>query len=158
MTYQFLHQYDKAIADFKKAAEVANSPVDWNNLAWLLATCPDTKSRDAGKAVGLANKAVEMAPQGGTFWNTLGVANYQAGNLKEATVALEKSMQLRKGGDSFDWFFLAMAQWQLGEKEKARSWFDQAVQWMDNHQPNDEELRRFRAEAAGLLGIKDGKE
>jgi hypothetical protein len=37
--------------------------------------------------------------------------------LKEAIQELEKSMELRNGGDSFDWFFLAMANWQLGERE-----------------------------------------
>lgn len=33
-----------------------------------------------------------------------------------------KSTQLRKGGDSSDFFFLAMALWQLNEKDKARAW------------------------------------
>jgi hypothetical protein len=32
----------------------------------------------------------------------------------------KKSMELRKGDNSFDWFFLAMAHWQLGEKEQVR--------------------------------------
>jgi hypothetical protein len=76
------------------------------------------------------------------------------GNWKEAVAALEKLMKLRNGGDSFDWFFLAMARWQLGEKEKARTWFDKAVQWMDKNQPRNEELGRFRKEAAQLLGMK----
>ena len=70
-----------------------------------------------------------------------------AGDWKAAIAALEKSMELRKGGDSNDWFFLAMAHWQLGEKDKAREWYDRAVQWMDKNQPKNEELRRFRAEA-----------
>ena len=63
-------------------------------------------------------------------------------------------MQLIKGGNSMDWFFLAMAYQQLGEKEKARQWYDRAVQWMDKNQPKNEELRRFRREAAELLGVK----
>jgi Tfp pilus assembly protein PilF len=66
-------------------------------------------------------------------------------------------MELRRGGDSHDWFYLAMAHWQLGEKDKAREWYDRAVQWMDNNQPTNEELRRFRVEAAELLGVKDKK-
>jgi hypothetical protein len=49
-----------------------------------------------------------------------------------------------------------MAHWQLGDKEKARTRFDQAVQWMEKNQPNNEELRRFRAEAAELLNIEKG--
>lgn len=47
-----------------------------------------------------------------------------------------------------------MAHWQLGEKDKAREWYDKAVQWMDKNKPQDEELKRFRSEAEELLGIK----
>jgi uncharacterized protein HemY len=85
----------------------------------------------------------------------VGVAHYRTGDWKAATLALEKSMQLRKGGDSFDWFFLAMAHWQLGAKDKARAWYDRAVQWMDKNQPKSKELRRFRAEASQLLELKE---
>jgi tetratricopeptide (TPR) repeat protein len=159
MTFQFLHQDDKAIADLDRAAELADSAMAWNNLAWLLATCPDAKFRDVANAVGIAKKAVAMAPKDGAIWNTLGVAQYRAGTCKEAIAALEKSRELRNGGDSFDWFFLAMAHWQLGDKEQGRKWFDEAVQWMEKNQPKNEELARFRAEAGELLGInhKDTK-
>ena len=40
---------------------------------------------------------------------------------------LEKAMSLRKGGDSFDWFVLAMAHCRLGDRDKARRWFERAV-------------------------------
>ena len=66
-------------------------------------------------------------------------------------------MELRNGGDSFDWFFLAMAHWRLGEKDKAREWYDRAVRWMDKNPSKNEELRRFRAEAAELLGLTEKK-
>jgi hypothetical protein len=79
------------------------------------------------------------------------------GNWKEAVAALEKSMELRQGGNSYDWFFLAMAHWQLGEKEKARDWYAKAGKWMDQNQPKNEELRRFRVEAAELLKIEPKK-
>jgi hypothetical protein len=62
-----------------------------------------------------------------------------------------------RNGDSWNWFFLAMAHWRLGEKEKARASFDKAVQWMEMHQPQNEELRRFRNEAAELVGVKEEK-
>jgi len=48
-----------------------------------------------------------------------------------------------------------MARWQLGEKEKARTWYDRAGQWMEKNQAQNEELQRFRAEAAELLGIHE---
>ena len=85
------------------------------------------------------------------WWNTLARAHYRAGDWKLTALALEKSMQLRKGGDAFDWFFLAMAQWQLDYKEEAAKWYAQAVQWMDKNAPQNQELRRFRTEAAELL-------
>jgi tetratricopeptide (TPR) repeat protein len=83
------------------------------------------------------------------------VAHYRAANWKEALVALEKSLELRQGGNSSDWFFLAMAHWQRGDREQARRWYAPAVLWMEQHRPKDEELRRFRAEAAGLLGLPE---
>ena len=89
-------------------------------------------------------KATELAPKEGTHWNMLGVAQYRAGDWKAAVTTLNKSMELRNGGDSTDCFFLAMAHWQLGEKEEARKWYDQAVEWMEKNNPDDEELRRFR--------------
>jgi uncharacterized protein HemY len=105
--------------------------------------------------VQLAQKVVDQAPTAWAAWNTLGVARYRAGEWKRAIEALEKSRQLRQGGDSYDYFFLAMAHWQLGEKEQARQDFDKAVRWMDQHRPRDEDLRYFRTEAAELLGVKE---
>jgi tetratricopeptide (TPR) repeat protein len=125
-----------------------------NGLAWLLATSGDFKSPDPAEAVRYAEKAVAAAPGNGEFFNTLGVVHYRAGNWKGAITALEKSMQLRKGGDANDWFFLAMGHRQLKEKKQARQWYDRAVQWMEKNQPGNTELRRFRREAEELLGVK----
>jgi hypothetical protein len=66
---------------------------------------------------------------------------------------LEKSMQLRNGGDGEDWFFLAMAHWQLGNEDEALRWYERGVGWMEKNAPDHPELIRFRAEAAGLLGV-----
>jgi hypothetical protein len=43
----------------------------------------------------------------------------------------------------------------LGNKEEARKWYDQAVQWMEKNAPRNEGFRRFRAEAAQALGLKE---
>ena len=83
--------------------------------------------------------------------NTLGVAQFRAGNWRASIAALEKSMSLRKGGDSHDWFWLAMSLWQLDRKEEASQWYDRAVTWMNEHAPQHEELTRFRKEAAELV-------
>jgi tetratricopeptide (TPR) repeat protein len=128
-----------------------------NMAAWGLATNTDPASRDPKLAVKLAKEAVELAPRDGLIWNTLGVAQYRAGKWKDAIASLEKSMEIRKGGNSDDWLFLAMAHWQLGTKDAARKWYHKAAAWMDKNQPKSEELRRFRAEATGLLRMETKK-
>jgi WD40 repeat protein/tetratricopeptide (TPR) repeat protein len=147
---------DEVIAAARDAVRKnANSAGVHDHLAWLLATCPDPKFRHPGEAVRLAKRAVQLDPKAGANWNTLGVAHYRAGEWRAAFAALTKSMELGKGGEALDWFFLAMVHWHLGAKEQARTWYGKAVHWMDRYDPRDDELRRFRAEAAALLGIKD---
>jgi serine/threonine protein kinase/Tfp pilus assembly protein PilF len=132
-----------------------------DELARLLAASGDLLLRDAVRAVELATKATKHAPADNELcWNTLGLARYRVGDWKGTIQALHKSMEiprgqsLRKGGDSRDWFFLAMAHWQLGEKDQARTWYEQAIRWMDKNHPDEEEFVRFHAEAAALLGIQ----
>jgi serine/threonine protein kinase/tetratricopeptide (TPR) repeat protein len=148
----------QAIAAYEKAIELNPKFAQaHNNLALILVTWSDAKLRDPGLAVILAKKADELDPQNWRYISTLGMAHYRTGDWKAAIAALEKSMALRKGGDSIDGFFLAMAHWQLGAKDKAREWYDWAVKWMDKNQPTNEQLRRFRAEAAELLGLNEKK-
>ena len=60
--------------------------------------------------------------------------------------------------DNVQWtYHAAMAHWRLGNKDEARQWYDQAVEWMERNQPQAEALRRFRAEAEKLLGVRDTK-
>jgi len=154
--YQRLGQWDKAIADASKAVELAEGdPRLLNNLAWILVTCPESH-RDVSRALRLVEQAVQLTPEKGVYWNTLGVVRYRAGNWKEAIEALAKSMELRRGGDSFDFFFLAMAHWRLHQHDQATQWYAKAIEWME-HQPRNDELHRFRAEAAELLGVKELK-
>jgi tetratricopeptide (TPR) repeat protein len=118
-------------------------------LAGLLATCGDTSLQDPKRTVELAKEAVELAPRSAWSWKVLGWSRYRTGAWKDSIAALEKSIELRKdGGNSFLWFFLAMAQWQVGNKEQACAWYDRAVEWADKHRPADALLRCFRAEAA----------
>jgi serine/threonine protein kinase/Flp pilus assembly protein TadD len=148
------HEAEKA---YRKLLELApQHAAGHNNLAWLLATYPDVKIRDPKRAVELARRAAELTPKEGNHWNTLGVAYYRAGDWKAAVEALRKSDELLKSNElSFNAFFLAMAHWQLGEKDEARKWYDRAVVWMAKNQPKNEELIRFRVEAEALLGLKE---
>jgi serine/threonine protein kinase/tetratricopeptide (TPR) repeat protein len=129
-----------------------------NSLAWGLANSPDLKIRDPARAVKLAKEAVRLAPKEAAFWNTLGVAHLRAGAWEDACTTVEQSMEIGKGGDANDWLPLAIAHWQLAHREEARKWYDRAVQWMEKHPTKDEDLRRFRAEAEQLLGMRKNKE
>jgi tetratricopeptide (TPR) repeat protein len=144
-----------ALAAYQKTLAIDPEHIETlNNLAWLLVTCRDPKLRDPAKAVKLAQKTVDKNSKEGNHWNTLGVAHYRAGEWKAATQALEKSKELLGEKElSFNAIFLAMAHWRLGNKDEARKWYEQAVQWMEKNKPQDEELVRFRAEAEELLGI-----
>ena len=62
-------------------------------------------------------------------------------------------MDLRHGGGCEDWFFLAKAEWHLDNKDAARKWFEKADEWIEQHNAQSDELTRFRADAAELLGI-----
>jgi tetratricopeptide (TPR) repeat protein len=155
------------------------NPKDWDApvaLARALATFPDPSLRDPGEAVRLAERAVDLylksnhdlaealknagrldevlewSPTGDS-WTVLGMARYRAGEWQAAATALETAARFRRGRDSSTYFFLAMSHWRLGQMDKAQEWYDKAVEWMDRNKPHDEELKRFRAEAAALLGV-----
>jgi tetratricopeptide (TPR) repeat protein len=116
--------------------------------AWFLATRPDAEHRDPRRAVELS---------GGSTYSPvhLGVAQYRAGDWKAAAARLGEYAQRKDGRNNGAGFFLAMAHWQLGEKDKARLRYQEACAWTDKCRPNDLELRRFRAEAAQLLGANE---
>src|SRR5262249_51789131 len=103
-----------------------------NRLAWLLATAAEPALRDPKKALACARKAVELEPMNGEYRNTLGAAHYRNGEWREAVSELDQAMKLRPDGfQGTGYFFLAMAHWQLGEKDQARAWYDKGVQWME---------------------------
>jgi tetratricopeptide (TPR) repeat protein len=127
-----------------------------NGTAWRLVTDPVLGNRDGELAVGLAKRAVERAPDQGYIVNTLGTAYYRAGEWQSAIETLKRADELHQGQFfSSDAFFIAMAHWQLGEKDAALKWHNTAVRWMDKFAADNEEQRRFRAECAALLGVPE---
>jgi tetratricopeptide (TPR) repeat protein len=130
-------------------------------LAWFLANCADVAMREPAQAVRSATEAVAIADKQGSVttrrhfqqlsYRALGAAQYRAGDWKAAAAALQKSMDLRAGGDGFDWFFLAMANARLGKVSEARALYDRAVRWMAKTRPCDPELVALRTEAGQTL-------
>jgi tetratricopeptide (TPR) repeat protein len=48
-----------------------------------------------------------------------------------------------------------MIDWQLGEKDRARRWYDQALVWMAKRDPQNQGLRHIRKEATAVLGLPE---
>jgi serine/threonine protein kinase/tetratricopeptide (TPR) repeat protein len=153
LLWQLDRQHDATQSLARALAVDADDPAVNNELAWFLATTPESRLRDGAKAVHLARKAVG-APAGAksaNYWNTLGAAHYRNGDDRAALTAMATAIDLRAGGIAIDWFFMAMAHARLGEHDEARATFKRAVDWMTRHAPLDGELRRFRAEAQAAI-------
>jgi tetratricopeptide (TPR) repeat protein len=144
---------EEAVAEYRAALRIQPAdPCARSNLAWLFATSMDPKWRRPAEALELAVKAVALPPEHADHWGTLGVARYQNGQWRESITTLTKAIELGLAGEdkATAWLFLAMARWQLDEKDRAREWHDKATTWMKDNKPNDE-LTRFRAEADALM-------
>jgi tetratricopeptide (TPR) repeat protein len=131
------------------------NPKHKNNFAWALVSQLAVEPHDLNQSIALAHEAVELQPDSGIFWNTLGVAYCRARDWKNAALALGRSIQLRNGGDPYDWFFLAMVHEGEGQHETACQWFERAVRWRSAHaqeMPNPE-LDRFQNEARQALKL-----
>src|SRR5262249_44778800 len=126
------HRYKDALASLRHCVECLPGNAEaCNALAWFLATCPDKSYLNPASAVSLAKAASAAAPADANIWNTLGVTYYRHAEYRESIQALEQAIKIRKGGVPFDWLFLAMAHWQIGEKAQANELYDRAVDWMN---------------------------
>jgi eukaryotic-like serine/threonine-protein kinase len=152
---QSLEILGRLVKNFGSSPQYRSSFVEHSrDRAWFLATGPDPKYRNARAAVALMKRAVELEPESADNWRVLGVAYYRAAEWNACRTALRKGVDLRKGAEGTDRLFLAMADWQLGARDEARNEYREALRWGDQHKEEDDESRRFRAEAADLLGVK----
>ena len=121
-----------------------------NDLAWSMTRFPGPAPFRVERALSSARKAIELDGKNWMYWNTLGVAAYRAEDWKTAEKSLRKSINLNSGGGAIDFFFLAMTRWRQGDHKEARDLFNQGANYF-KHNPTENELRRFFAEADKLL-------
>jgi tetratricopeptide (TPR) repeat protein len=86
----------EAIAHFQRALE---SRPDFaaarNNLAWILATCPEASVRNGARAVELAQEANRLSGgNNAVFMGTLGAAYAEAGRFTEAVGVAQRALRL----------------------------------------------------------------
>jgi tetratricopeptide (TPR) repeat protein len=155
----------KAAECFRQVVElkeklVARRPGDaeyTSALAWHFAVCPDPHFRNPARAVELGDQAVARFPQNGWYRAVLGVAQYRNGQWQAAIASLEKANQLRRDVYEGFWLYLAMAHWQLGEREAARACYDRAVGLIKSREYPAHVANRTHAEARELMGIEEAK-
>jgi tetratricopeptide (TPR) repeat protein len=84
--YRHKRDYSKAIADYTYAIQLnPDFREAYNNLAWLLAVCPDANVRNAAKAVEYATKACELTGwKDSSSLDTLAAAYAEAGDFDNA--------------------------------------------------------------------------
>jgi tetratricopeptide (TPR) repeat protein len=157
-------KFGEAVTEYREAIRLQPDDVGFHNaLAWLLVICADPQFRDPQQAVASAKKAVQLAPQDGNLWNTLGVALYRAGQFAEAITALERSFRAQTAqNDACDLFFLAMCHHRLGDVAKARECRERAANWFQKHKSQltadgIRELSEFQAEADAVVGKPPGQ-
>jgi tetratricopeptide (TPR) repeat protein len=95
---------DEAITQYQKALQIKpDSPDVLNNLAWLLATCPDAHIRDGVQAVQYAERACELTHYGvSPLVGTLAAAYAEAGRYDDAMAATQKACALATASGEAD--------------------------------------------------------
>jgi len=89
-------EYLKAIADYDEAIRLdPKFALALNNRAWLLATCPDSKLRDAQKAVETATRACELSEWKAAYSiSTLAASLAEGGDFRKAVEFQERANTL----------------------------------------------------------------
>jgi serine/threonine-protein kinase len=152
----YLREYEESLAEFRRAVEL--NPADgrsWHAIAWILSVCMDEGRRDPTAAVHAAQRAVDLASKRNRHWHiaSLGAALLRAGDPAAAANCLKEGIALQQKPSKVaeDRILLAIAQWKLGDKERARATLRRAVEWIDANQPKYTDCERLRAEAEALI-------
>src|SRR5262249_1140316 len=89
-------EWQAALENFEAALRAApDNPFACNNLAWMLATCPDEKLRDGLRAVALARQACQATEEKHAFClGTLAAALAETGAFAAATCRQEQGPEL----------------------------------------------------------------
>ena len=152
--------------------KVPDYPVKQCFAFWNLAGVLD-KANQTTEAVSVLRRCAVIAEQTSTTfpqhfaakracamtYGRLGLLHYRHEQWEPAALALERMFEDPQfafkecsGWDSA--FRLAMSSWRIGERNNARTWYDQAVADLErNPSKNNDRIRQLRDEASLLLGI-----
>lgn len=88
--------YSEALKWNRRAAEQGDTRAK-NNVAWILATAPDSKLRNGVEALQLAQQAVANRPEADLF-DTLAAAYAEAGQFDNAVRAQQRAIKMLRAG------------------------------------------------------------
>jgi tetratricopeptide (TPR) repeat protein len=96
------NKHSEAINHFRQVLRIRPGYAKaYNNLAWVLATCPDSKLRDAPRAVELAEHAVKLARyQDAAILDTLAAAYAAAGRFDMAVTTAQTAIALASAAEN----------------------------------------------------------
>ncbi len=97
-------RFEEAIVQYEKAYNASPDSIDvHNNLAWLLATCPDHTLRDAQRAIKLAKQAAQSTNYSdASTLDTLAAAYAEAGAFDKAVMTQRKAISLSPAASQSD--------------------------------------------------------
>ncbi len=91
--YATIANWERAAGDYRVAISLNNQlPWAYQNVAWLMATCPDKRFRNASLAVRAAKRAIELGGSDFRRLDTLAAALASAGNFAQATESVKKAI------------------------------------------------------------------
>lgn len=93
--YQRAKKYVLAVVEFEKTIEAKpDYPDVSNNLAWLLATCPDPAARNSKRALELAEQELRRDPKHPSILDTVAACYASAGDFAQAVTYQEQALAL----------------------------------------------------------------
>ncbi len=126
--FEFQGKREDAIAEYRTASQIQPNLADAHNgVARTILKKPDCSDSERTEAIEHTRRAVALRPNDPSFHTTLALAEYRSGHWAESIAAAEQSIALTKDVDASNAFILAMALWQKGDKDRSRSFFEQAV-------------------------------
>ena len=154
-----IDEYRQAIALFEELSrQHPDSHRAQHSLAYVLSTCPAKVLRSPDRAVELAERALQLAPDNPDYWVALATAQHVAGDLSAALAALQEARHRYSGGLPIDAkLVLSMIHHQLGDHQRGRDLYRQAVDELDSEDTYSHwytmEFRTLRTDADRMFTV-----
>lgn len=144
LVYEQLSRYDRAIADLRQyLAWNPNSATGMNALGYTMLTAPGASNFD--EAFRLIQAAYHLEPESAAINDSMGWAYYKKGDAQAALPYLQYALE--QYPDAEVAAHLGEVLWQLGEREKAKTVWQQGLGMEGNRAVLQKTMQRFSVAA-----------